>query len=313
MKKSTHKVRRRLDFVVKPIVIDGSKGIIGLKFLPNPKRYDYFDGKDGEKFLYDKLDDVYIPIEALKELEKELGTLPIYHQPQQIKNADEYVSGRIPEIQKMLKIKKIKPTFGDKSEEFLESLKEDELGFAIMSLDLVGSTKLSQKLKKDFAKLIEVFTYEMSSVIPKFHGHVLKYLGDGLIAYFPEPSFITKCDLALDCALTLRKLTYDGLNPEFVKFGLEKVDIRIGLEAGEASILVLGNPETKQHKDLIGEVINIATKIQSKAKVGGVFIGETMVRNLHTDWRSHCEEVTMNGSWPYQDENGNPYKIYEFV
>ena len=32
----------------------------------------------------------------------------------------------------------------------------------------------------------------MSEIIPKFHGHVLKYTGDGLIGYFPEPSFITK-------------------------------------------------------------------------------------------------------------------------
>ena len=53
---------------------------------------------------------------------------------------------------------------------------------------------------------------ELSELVPKFWGYVLKYTGDGLIAYFPEPSFITMNDAALYCALTMRKIVYQALN-----------------------------------------------------------------------------------------------------
>jgi len=45
----------------------------------------------------------------------------------------------------------------------------------------------------------------LSLVVPEFHGHVLNYTGDGFIAYFAEPSFTTKNDLAIDCVLTWRE------------------------------------------------------------------------------------------------------------
>jgi len=54
----------------------------------------------------------------------------------------------------------------------------------------------------ELARVIPIALFEFSLAIPAFHGHVLKYTGDGLIAYFAEPSFLTKNDLALDCALT---------------------------------------------------------------------------------------------------------------
>ncbi len=309
----TRRVRRRIDFVIETEIIDKKKGIVGFKLTPKPERYEWRGDTKGSRFLYDKLDDTWIPEKEFKSFAEKMSGMPIYFQPQEIENADEYVACRIPEIKKMMEDQELKPTFEDKSEAFLESLERNKLGFAILVIDLVGSTKLSQKMKdEDYAKLIKIFTYEMSSIVPKFHGHVLKYTGDGLIAYFPEPSFITKCDLALDCGLTMRKLIYEGLNLVFKETGLESVNVRVGIDAGDAFVLVLGNPETKQHKDIIGEVISIASKIQSLADVGGVVVGDTMFKNLHTDWRLHFKEIDVGDKWSYKDENDNPYKVYRY-
>lgn len=309
----TKRVRRRLDFIAETEIIDEEKGIIGIKLTLKPERYKWVENGKGRKFLFDKLDRAYIPEDEYKQFANKLAGLPMYFQPQEIENADDYVASRIPEIKKMIEYQVSKPTFEDKSEAFLESLERDKLGFAILVIDLADSTKLSQKMKaEDYAKLIKTFTYEISSIVPKFHGHVLKYTGDGLIAYFPEPSFITKCDLALDCGLTMRKLVYEGLNPVFKENDLEQINVRVGIDAGDAFVLVLGNPETKQHKDIIGEVVSIASKIQSLVDIGGVAVGDTMFRNLHTDWRLHFKEIDVGNKWPYKDENSNPYKVYSY-
>ena len=203
------------------------------------------------------------------------------------------------------------PTFEDKSEEFLQSLAVDKLEFVIISLDIVGSTKLATDTDpKTYARLIATILYELSEIIPNFHGDVLKYTGDGLIAYFPEPSFITKNDLAIDCALVSHKLVYKALNPILKEQGYPTIDIRIGLAAGEAYVLTIGSPATKQHKDIIGPVVSLAAKIQALASIGEIYLGDTVERNLHTTWRQITEPVELNNSWQYKDLEGNVYKVH---
>ena len=217
--------------------------------------------------LYDKLDDVYIPEEELANIAKQLVGKPIYFFPRRINDVKEYIQSRIPEIKARLAGERTEEVLEDKSEEFLESLSSDKLRFVIISFDIAGSTRLSTMLGAEkYRRLIEVVLFEISHIVPEFYGHVLKYTGDGLIAYFPEPSFISKNDLALECALNMRKLVYDALNPILKECGYPAIDIRIGIDSGEACIVVIGSPKTKRHKDIIGAVVNLATKIQGIAE-----------------------------------------------
>ena len=147
----------------------------------------------------------------------------------------------------------------------------------ILSIDVVGSTKLSQAVSDEtYARIIAATVSELSLVVPQFHGHVLNYTGDGFIAYFAEPSFTTKNDLAIDCALTLRLLLYRAINPALEARSLPKLGIRIGSDSGDAVVVTLGDPRTKQHKDIIGAVVNLAAKIQARAEPGTILVGETV-------------------------------------
>jgi class 3 adenylate cyclase len=200
----------------------------------------------------------------------------------------------------------------DKSAEFLESLSVNKLEFAILSIDIKDSSVLSNKLDADvYLRMVDAFTFEVAGLVPKFHGQVLKYMGDGLIAYFPAPSFIVKNDLAMECSLAMRKLVYLGLNPVFAKVALPNIDIRIGLDSGEAYVRAIGNPSAKRHMDIIGEVVNIATKVQSICDVGGVALGEETYRNLHTSWRNLCTELELPQNWKYRDSDGKPYRVFK--
>ena len=142
---------------------------------------------------------------------------------------------------------------------------------------------------------------------------MLKYTGDGLIAYFPEPGFTTKNDLAIDCALALRRLIYFALNPLFREFQYPAIDIRIGLDSGEAYVLTIGSPETKQHKDIIGSVVSVATKIQSLARPAGVTLGQATMQSMHTNWRLRCTEFPLPEKWPYKTLDGGLYRVFQVI
>ena len=305
------KIRRfRMDFVQKIVSVDEKSRRFTAILEPDPHRYEWKE-REGERYLYDKFDDVYFPEQAYFESFKQIIGKPVYFQPQKIDDAEAYIKSRRPLITDMLEGHEHPPTFEDKSEEFLQSLFVNKLAFVIISVDIVGSTKLATATDlKTYARLISTVLYELSEIIPKFHGHVLKYTGDGLIAYFPEPSFITKNDLAIDCALTLRGVIYKALNPIFEEGGFPTIDIRIGLDAGEAYVETIGSPETKQHKDIIGAVVSLAAKIQARAKPGEIYLGDTTERNLHTMWRQICESVDLGKDWDYRDLDGNVYKVY---
>ena len=55
----------------------------------------------------------------------------------------------------------------------------------IMYADLVGSTQMSMTLPVEKpVTIIRAFSHEVSSVVEIYNGHVLKYVGDAVIAFF---------------------------------------------------------------------------------------------------------------------------------
>jgi class 3 adenylate cyclase len=131
-----------------------------------------------------------------------------------------------------------------------------------------------------------------------------------LIAYFPEPTFIIKNDAAVDCAYCARRLVYDAVNPELEQAGLPAIEVRFGLDRGEAAIEILGSARTKRHADIIGDVVSLACKIESRAGTGEIFLGETVERHLHFRWRELCAPVDLPADWTYSVSGGEPYPLF---
>jgi adenylate cyclase len=235
-------------------------------------------------------------------------TKQLQYTPPKIKNSEDYVKKRIDTIRAFMAEKISDFEFVDKSEEFLEGLQKDEMNFVILCIDIAGSTKLSSSLDpKINARIISLFSREMSAIVPLFNGYVLKHVGDGLIAYFPEPNFIGQNDNAVDCALTMRLMVLEGLNTVLKGLGFPELSIRIGVDSGEAVVTITGDSSSKQQKDLIGFTINLATKIQSKAQPNQLVIGGTTARNLHVNWRKRFQKFVPD-QWDY----GN-YPLYAFT
>jgi adenylate cyclase len=302
----------RFDVTVEILSMNDETGEVEFVLRPNPDRYEWRE-IEGEQRLYDKFDRLLFPKEVLAQMAEQLRGLPITYEAPRIKDAKAYIESRRGNVEAMLEGTAPEHGLSDKSGEFLDALAGDELGFVILSIDVVGSTGLATSVDAAvYRTVIRTLLYELSETIPLFNGHVLKYTGDGLVAYFPEPSFMRKNDLAIDCALTLRGLVRDALNPALRERGWPEIDVRIGIDAGQAFVETLGSPETKRHRDIIGEVVNLAVKLQAQAQPGGICLGQIAVQNLHTEWRKVCEDVDPPAGWAYTDARGDPYRFYRF-
>ncbi|HKX45782.1 MAG TPA: adenylate/guanylate cyclase domain-containing protein [Planctomycetota bacterium] len=309
--RDSQEFKNRLDFEMEFIDYDSETGHATFKLTPHPRRYEWRE-IDGERYLYDRFDETLMSEDVLREAIEGMGVMPVRYQPPEIANAESYVASRIHAIREELTGRFDPPTYSNPSDDFLRSLTVDELEFVILSLDLVGSTKLStEQPRADYAITVQTLLFEVSEIVSKFHGHILKYTGDGIIAYFPSPNFIAMNDLGIDCALTLRRLVYNGMNNVLRELGRPAIDIRIGLDSGPAAILVIGSGRTKQHKDLIGDVVSLACKIQAQAPSGGIALGDVTARSLHVRWREICTEMPMPPTWSYRDrETNEPYRVH---
>jgi len=301
-----------MDFRMEVLEPDDKDRTVKFRLIPDPRRYEWRT-RNGEEHLYDRFDNLYFPKAVYEKCLADAVGHPIFYQPPKIRDSLAYIGDRLDQIRKRLRGQAPAPEFLDPSDSFLRGLEAERIGFVILSVDLVGSTSLAIQMEPQrYQTVIQTVVYEVAAIVALFHGYVLKYTGDGLIAYFPEPSFITKNDLALDCALTIRALVYEALNPLLDETGLPRIDIRVGLDSGEASAIAIGNPVTKEHKDIIGAVVSLACKIQAKAPIGGVALGETTLRNLHTGWRQICQPLEPSGEWKYVDPRSNrTYGIYK--
>jgi adenylate cyclase len=302
--------RRRMDFISEVVSIDADTGHVELRVQPDPRRYKWIV-MEGKKYLHDLLDRELIPEDVFIEGVKTFAGLPTYCHDSKIDDSDAYVESRTHPIRSILDEGGSTYSFEDKSEEFLQALVNESLGFAILSIDMVNSTALSGSSDaRKYGKIVCTLLSELSEVVPAFHGYVLKYTGDGLIAYFPEPNYVGKNDMAIRCAQLMRRVVYEAINPELESLGLSKLQVRIGLESGDAVIVSLGSPSAKHQRDIIGSVISLAAKIEKEARPGEILMGESLNRNIHTSWRLQCEEVEVSSSWLDKNTIGSSYRLF---
>lgn len=302
----------RFDFKIQILGTNKATGMVEFALCLDPDRYRKVVLDDGTAAWYDRFDDLYIADSALAQLAEHTNGLPLGFQPQRAGPLVDYLEACRVRVQSALdRDRPSSAEYADASEDWLRSRAEDKLGFAVLSVDLVDSTTLAQKLDiGDYTRLQIILQDELSELVPLFGGHVLKYTGDGLLAYFPEPSFIIQTDLACECALYMRAVINQAISPALKNAGLPAVQIRIGLDAGEAAVVVLGSPRTKRHADLIGDVISLACKVQKHAEPGGIAIGSICWRSLHTSWREHCQRLQTPPDWPYRDADRKPYLLF---
>lgn len=305
--------RHRIDFKFESFV-DAKTGEKGMAVVLDPARYRVVEDAD-EPMVIDELDHFAIPMREVQRMIDEAFSRTPTGQGQRLGSAREYIQRRREEIKKRLTDQTTPPhAFVDHSEEFLAQLSDGVHGFAVLSVDLVGSTRLSNSLDAvTNARVVSVILEEIAAVAPYFHAHILKFTGDGVLAYIPPPSFLTANDNAIDGALTVRGLIRDAVNPTFAELGYPELDVRIGIESGGAVTMTVGHESSKRQRDLIGQTLNIACKIQASGAPGEIRIGQVAYQNMHTMWKRGCDRAPTPAGWAYTLADGGDYPVYIFT
>ena len=141
-----------------------------------------------------------------------------------------------------------------------------DLTVAVMFTDIVGFTKLSEKMQpKEVLELLSEYQTLMVDAIFQHKGTVDKFIGDAVMANFGTPkSHGNDAQNAFDCALSMNKKLSDW-NIEREKKGLVKIEHRIGIHYGPC---VAGNMGSEQRVEfaVIGDVVNVASRICDACK-----------------------------------------------
>lgn len=129
---------------------------------------------------------------------------------------------------------------------------------AIMFTDLVGYSALTQRDEPLALELVETKQTLLAPLLAQHKGTLIKSLGDGLLIEFPSAL------QAVQCAMSIQGMLrgYNNSQPED-----HQINIRIGIHLGDVEF---------KDGDVLGDGVNIASRIEPLAEPGGICISETV-------------------------------------
>lgn len=165
----------------------------------------------------------------------------------------------------------------------------------ILFADIVGSTSLAEKLDpEEWKEVVTGAHRRVGEAIYRYEGTIAQLLGDGVLAFFGAPithedDVIRAVHAALDIQDAIRdyERELEGVVDQF--------QMRIGINTGE---VVIGDIGTDMHMEYLalGDEVNVAARLQSRAKAGRVLLSEHCARMVRSDFElSDLGEITLKG------------------
>jgi class 3 adenylate cyclase len=141
----------------------------------------------------------------------------------------------------------------------------------VMFCDLVGSTSMAAKLDaEDWRTLVNSYLDGASAAVTGLGGHVLKKLGDGLMALFGYPhAQENDAERAVRAGLAIQRALVE-INARNASRGAPELSARIGLDSGQVVVDATG--------EVFGDAPNIAARVQGAAEPGSILITATVQR-----------------------------------
>jgi adenylate cyclase len=135
---------------------------------------------------------------------------------------------------------------------------------AIVFTDIVGFTALSQRDEARALRVLEKHNALFRSCLASYRGREIKTIGDGFLLEFESALDATRFAIEIQQRLHEHNLTVDNE---------DRVNVRIGIHVGDV---------VHSGSDVLGDAVNISSRIQSYADSNGICITEPVflqVRN----------------------------------
>ena len=126
---------------------------------------------------------------------------------------------------------------------------------AIVFTDIVGFTNLSSKDEEGAYKLILKQREILKPIVLKHEGQWLKEEGDALLLSFPSTKE------AVNCSIQIQEAVKD----------VDNLNLRIGIHQGDV---------IQEDKDVFGDDVNIASRIEPFAAPGGIAVSQKIQQAL---------------------------------
>jgi adenylate cyclase len=151
---------------------------------------------------------------------------------------------------------------------------------AIMFTDMVGYTALAQRDDQLALELLEEHRRLLREIFPRFNGTEIKTIGDAFLIEFHSALEAAQC--AIEIQRTLAKRNHDVTAER-------RIEVRIGIHIGDV---------VHRGGDVYGDGVNIASRIQPVAGIGGICVSMDVERQIH-----NALEVTFEKLAPTELKN----------
>ena len=132
--------------------------------------------------------------------------------------------------------------------------REDRRLAAIMFTDIVGFTKLAQENEASALRLLEEHRSLLRPIFASRGGREVKTIGDGFMVEFASAVESVRCAVEIQQAMTKR-----NASPRTKV----RLYLRIGVHVGDV---------VREGDDLVGDGVNVASRIEPLAEAGGICI-----------------------------------------
>jgi class 3 adenylate cyclase/CheY-like chemotaxis protein len=165
-----------------------------------------------------------------------------------------------------------------------ESIVDIQLGnhvsksMAVMFSDILSFTALSETMtpQQNF-DFVNAYLRVVSPKVREHHGFIVKYLGDGMMAVFPNGA-----DDAVQGGIAkLREV--QAYNCDRQKSGYQPIQVGVGVHFGQMMVGIVGEAARMQG-DAFSDNVNLASRLESLTRLYGVslIISETVLENLNS-------------------------------
>ncbi len=162
-------------------------------------------------------------------------------------------------------------------------------------IDIVGSTNISVSLsEKNMEDFYGIFINDISNIIKKFEGIVVKNIGDSLLFYFPDTlekshknTNQKSFENAINCGFAIIDY-HSKINKKMSKLGLPKLDYKISFSYGGIRIAKI---LTSAVDDIFGLTVNICSKINSLCPPNSIVITQKLHDTIDSFERIQSEKL----------------------
>lgn len=141
----------------------------------------------------------------------------------------------------------------------------------VMFVDLVGSTSLSEQLDAEvMLDILRVYRQFCGTIIAQYGGNVVRFVGDGILAYFCYPvAHENDPERAVRAALDIARGVRTLPSPADVP-----LRVRIGISTGRVIVSDVKAGGITESKSVIGATPNLAARLQALAPPNGVIVSK---------------------------------------